>query len=255
MKLQDLQSEFQKIILDAECDGADWVAESAQDMSSLERMAIYHNAYRVRLVDVLLDTFEHTAIYLGDDWFRQLASAYVQSQHSTHTNIGFYGREFPIFLADELKDDGEISELALMDWTLRRAFDGSDSSVMRQEDLQMLADDDDPDISLQAVPTLSIIKQRFNTLDIWQAINNDVRPAEARTLDKPLKLLVWRKGHSPYFRSLTELESAALDCLRSTCSLNEVGSVLEKEFPDEDVATEFGIMLQRWLQDELIRGH
>ena len=254
MKLQDLQTDFQKIILDAKCVGATWVDESAQDLSSCTRLGIYHNAYRVRLVDVLMDTFEHTAIYLGDNWFHQLASDYVQTHHSTHKNIGLYGQAFPDFLAEELADDKEVSELAKMDWMLRRAFDGSDSPVMTQNGLQHLASGENVNVCLQAVPTLSIITQTFNTLDIWHAINTDEHPPEVEKLKVPLDVLIWRKGHSPHFRSLTKLESTALSCISSACSLDEIGTTLEKDFPDHDIATEFGGMLQRWLKDEIIKG-
>jgi len=254
MNLQDLQTEFQSIMLDAECVGADWVDDSAQDLSSRARMGIYHNAYRVRLVDVLLDTFEHTSKYLGDDWFRQLASDYVQSHNSTHTNIGLYGREFPDFLADQLAGDREVSELALMDWTLRRAFDGSDASVMTQDDLQRLAGSDSTDLRLWPVPTLTIITQHFNTLDIWHAINSDEHPPEVEPLQEPLDILIWRKGHSPHFRSLSKIESLALACVCSGATLDDIGACLEKDFPDNDIATEFGLMLHRWLDDRVIKG-
>ena len=252
MNLGELQTSFQKVLLDAQCIGADWVKGSARNLTSRDRLNIYHNAYRVRLIDVLLDTFEHTAIYLGDDWFHQLASDYVQSHHSTHTNIGLYGKEFPDFLAEQLAEDLEVSELALMDWKLRRAFDGPDSSVMTQEDLQRLASEGNINFRLQAVATLSITTQHFNTLDIWQAINNDEHPPVVRRLDEPVDILIWRKGHSPHFRSIAKIESAAIACMSSKDSLDAIGVALEKDFPEADVTTEFGIMLHRWLDDEIL---
>ena len=252
MNLGELQTSFQKVLLDAQCIGADWVKGSARNLTSRDRLYIYHNAYRVRLIDVLLDTFEHTAIYLGDDWFHQLASDYVQSHHSTHTNIGLYGKEFPDFLAEQLADDLEVSELALMDWKLRRAFDGPDSTVMTQEDLQRLASEGNINFRLQAVATLSITTQHFNTLDIWQAINNDEHPPVVRRLDEPVDILIWRKGHSPHFRSIAKIESAAIACMSSKDSLDAIGVALGKDFPEADVTTDFGIMLHRWLDDEIL---
>jgi len=252
MNLRELQIYFQHTLLDAKCSGADWVRESARGLSSRDRLAIYHNAYRIRLKDVLLDTFEHTAVYLGDDWFDKLAAAYVQSRHSTYTNIGLYGREFPHFLAEQLGDDNEVAELALMDWKLRRAFDGADSTVMIHDDLQHLATAESGSIRLQPVPTLSISTQHFNTLDIWHAINQDQQPPVVERLAQPIDILIWRKGHSPHFRSLAKIESAAVACVCSGDTLEDIGPVLEKEFPDVDVATEFGIMLHRWLDDEII---
>lgn len=252
MNLQELQTEFQDIVLNAECVGANWVSQSAHSLSSQDRLAIYHNAYRVRLIDVLLDTFEHTAIYLGDDWFRQLASDYVQSHPSTHNNIGVYGREFPQFLAEQLVGDEEVSELALMDWRLRRAFDGADSTVMTHDNLTRLAAGKSDSIRLQPVPTLSVNTQHFNTLDIWHAINRDEHPPVVERLHQPVDVLIWRKGHSPHFRSLSKIESSAIACVCSGFELDAIGMALEKEFPDADVATEFGVLLNRWLDDQLL---
>ena len=252
MNLQELQTQFQDIVLNAECVGADWVSQSAQGLSSQDRLAIYHNAYRVRLIDVLLDTFEHTATYLGNDWFHQLASVYVQSHHSTHNNIGLYGRAFPRFLAEQLAGDEEVSELAVMDWKLRRAFDGTDSTVMTHDDLEQLAAGRSGPICLQPVPTLSVSTQHFNTLDIWHAINQDERPPVVQHLHQPVDVLIWRKGHSPHFRSLSKIESSAIACVCSGFTLDAIGAALEEEFPDADIATEFGITLRRWLDDQLL---
>ena len=110
MNLQDLQNDFQQKVLDADCTGASWIKESPHGLSSKDRLAIYHNAYRVRLIDVLLDTFEHTAIYLGDEWFRQLAAAYMQSHHSTHNNIASRRNNTPIqFAAANSKGQARVS--------------------------------------------------------------------------------------------------------------------------------------------------
>jgi len=251
MNLAELQSDFQRALFDTECKGADWISESARGLSARDRLDVYYNAYRLRLIDVLMDTFEHTAVYLGDDWFNQLATDFVQSHHSTYKNIGLYGKEFPGFLAERLPEDMEVSELALMDWKLRRAFDGADSTVMTQDDLQQLASEG-TSIRLHAVPTLTTCMQQFNTLDIWHAINQEETPPTVEQLPEAIELLIWRKGHSPHFRSLSKIESAAIACVRSGESLDAIGAALEKDFPDADVANEFGIMLHRWLDDEII---
>jgi len=251
MNLRELQIDFQRALFDTECKGADWISESARGLSARNRLDIYYNGYRLRLIDVLLDTFEHSAIYLGDDWFNKLAANYVQSHHSTYTNIGLYGKEFPNFLSEQLPNDGEVTELALMDWKLRRAFDGADSSVMTQDDLQQLANEG-TSIRLQPVPTLTTCTQHFNTLDIWHAINQDQTPPVVEQLMQPIDILIWRKGHSPHFRSLSKIESAAIARVCSTDTLEALGEALEQDFPDVDVATEFGGMLHRWLDDEII---
>ncbi len=66
------QDEFFACLLD---DGAPlppgWDARSAAGM------AVYRNAYRTRLIDVLRNTFERTARLVGDDAFSQAAAHHL----------------------------------------------------------------------------------------------------------------------------------------------------------------------------------
>ena len=252
MNLNTLQTEFQEILLSAKCSGADWMADSKITLSPQQRMGIYHNAYRVRLVEVLLDNFEHTGMYLGEEWFYKLANAYVQSHASTHHNIANYGQKFPAFLAKQLPKDLEISELALMDWKLRRAFDGSNSNTLDNNDLQQRVETYGADTCLSPVPTLSVITHRYNTLDIWVAINNEETPPIVEKFKTPIDILIWRKGHSPHFRSLTPMESTAVSYLISGKTLDQIGASLTTEFPQANVIHEFGIILQRWITDKVL---
>ena len=252
MNLRQLQTSFQKVILSQDCTEVDWVKTSSRTLSSSDRLNVYHNAYRFRLTDVLFDTFEHTAIYLGSDWFNQLALSYIQSHHSNSPNIGQYGKEFPDFLAQQLANDFEVSELALMDWKLRRAFDGCDSSVMTPDNLSQLATENSRSIAFEFVPTLSVTRQYYSTLDIWHAIDEDQAPPTVKRLDQPVDLLIWRKGDSPHFRSLAPIEASAISAACSGGSLDAIGTKLGEDFPEVDVATEFGVMLSRWLEDQII---
>lgn len=253
MNLQDIQSDFQRIVLEKECADATWVNDAASNLSTQDRLRIYHNAYRVRLVEAMADTFERTQMYLGDEWFDRLAAAYVQSHPSRFNNIGLYGGDFGAFLAKQLPDDTDVAELATMDWVLRRAFDGADCQVMTLEDLQQLAALSPDACRLQFVPTLTRVTHHFNTIDIWHAINSEQTPPAAERYPAAVDVLVWRKGHSPHFRSISPIESAAIDCVLEGQTLDHIGTRLQTQFPDADIASEFGVMIQRWIGDEMLR--
>ncbi|WP_421870315.1 DNA-binding domain-containing protein [Motiliproteus sp.] len=252
MNLTELQTDFQSILLDAECRNADWVAEPQQNLSSQQRLTIYHNAYRIRLIDTLYDTFEHTANYLGGEWFDKLAASYVQNFPSSHANLGQYGKDFSEHLAQQLPNDLEVAELAHMDWTLRRAFDGADATALTQQDLQQLVATGAEFSHFQPVPTLSLSTQQFNTLDIWHAINQEKAPPVAEQLTQPITILMWRKGHSPHFRSLSAIETTAINYLCQGLGLEAIGEALSQDYPKADIVTEFGNMIARWLDDELL---
>lgn len=253
MKLQALQEDFQALLLTEQCQGAAWVAASTGNLSSSERIGIYHNAYRVRLIEVLRENFEHTAVYLGDDWFYLLARSYVEQHPSDDHNISHYGARFADFLAGVLPNDRDVAELAEMDWRLRRAFDGSDSASMTLEDLQQLSAAGFASPPIAFVPTTSIVRHHYNTLDIWHAIDSDGEPPTSVELDQPVDILIWRKGHSPHFRSLSAQESFAIERLLNGDELDRMAQELASLFPDDNVALLIGQFLQRWIADETLR--
>lgn len=254
MNLLEMLSDFQKILLDPSCPEPAWARQHPVGPQARERMRIYHNAYRVRLVDVLRDTFEHTAVYLGNDWFDQQAQRYVERVQSIHSNIGQYGHQFADYLATEYPNDPDIAELANMDWTLRRAFDGPDSAVMTTADLQELSREGGDAARLTPVPTMRLVRQQYNTLAIWQAIDNDEHPPAARRLPIAVDILCWRREHAPHYRSVRPFEAQALTNLAAGQSLQAIGAALRATHPDADVATEFGTLLMQWLDEELLAG-
>jgi len=178
--------------------------------------------------------------------------SYVQNNGSVHNNISLYGANFANHLLEQLPEDKEVAELAHMDWTLRRAFDGKNSKVVTQEILQEALASESEELTLLPVPTLSVSKQEYNTLDIWHAINHEQVPPEAKLLDEPIHVLTWRKEYSPHFRSLSATEALAIERLRAGDSLDEIGEALTQGFPENDIATEFGLIIARWLEDELL---
>ena len=253
MKLAQLQDQFQSHLMEPECHEAAWVAPSVKDLSSSMRLGIYHNAYRVRLAETLLDTFEHTHDYITSELFDTLAYAYVEKYPSQHTNIGYYGQYFADYLKSELPAGcQEVPEIAEMDWSLRRAFDGANADVLTKHKLEQLITNGGEFTDLTLVPTLTLITQKFNSLDIWNAVNQEQDIPPIVEFETPLIVMIWRKEHSPHFRSLSPLEATAIQQLQSNSTIETLCEVLANEFPEIDIATEFGSMLARWLDDHIL---
>jgi len=255
MKLEELQNQFQSQLLAQNCKDADWIAASSRGLSSEFRVSIYHNAYRVRLAETLLDTFEHTANYITVELFETLAYAYIEKHPSTNTNIGMYGQHFPDYLKQELPSCQEVFEIAMMDWLLRRAFDGPDSLALTKHRLESIVASG-ADISLlKLVPTVCLYSQQWNSLDIWHAANHDITTPVAITLPEPITVMIWRKETSPHFRSLSSIETKAVELLQSGQSIESLCEILNKQFPGLDIATEFGKLLVRWLDDQILSSN
>lgn len=217
-----------------------------------KRLGIYHNAYRVRLIDTLRDTYEKSWHYLGDELFGQCASAYVETHPSSHRSLRDYGAEMPGWLAVLFPGDLDIAELALMDWQLRQAFDGPDAAALPLEALAGLAADDWETLGFRFVPTLVLSPLGFNTPAIWGAFDQGQPPPVAQPLPAPAWLCVWRRGWQPHFRTLDESEFTALSALCKGARFAEVCQTLSETCAD--AATLSAHYLRTWLTEGLVVG-
>ena len=252
MKLQALQQQFQQHLLGAGSDIA--AAVKPGGIGVARRLAVYHHAYRMRLVDTLRDSYGHTLLYLGDEVFNQAALAYVESHPSSHASLRWYGESFAQALGCRFEEAGEVAELAALDWALRHAFDGTDAPPLTLTDLAALPPEAWGQIGFVLHPTYARLRLLHNTLALWQALDDDQPPPAAAALAEPGELLIWRRGHQPHFRSLQALEATALDCLHQGQSFAATCEHLSVHFEHQNMAAETGALLRRWIDEELLSG-
>ncbi len=216
------------------------------------RLHIYHNAYRARLLENLQDAYEKTWAYLGDETFESSALAYIEEHPPNHRNLRWHGATFPQWLAEQFPQDQDIAELAHIDWQLRKAFDGLNAMPLQPADLAGLAAEDWATVGFEFVPTLFMMPMRFNSVNIWHALDQEQAPPAAEPVATPTWLLIWRKGWQPHFRTLQAAEHAALQQLQAGASFAQVCTDLGEQFSDEEAASVAAEGLRTWLQDELI---
>lgn len=223
-------------------------------ISPARRLAIYHHAYRARLVQALRDSYGHTLSYLGDDWFDTEARGYLVAHPSDHANLRWFGAHLAHWLRQRHPKDGEIAELAQLDWTLRLAFDGPDATALALHDLAQVPPDAWACIGFVFHPTLQRLRLQHNTLALWQALDQDDTPPAGVRLDETLQVVVWRQGLSPHFRSVDAFEAAALQGLQAGAGFAATCETLAARFVGHDVASAAGGLLRRWVEEGWLVG-
>lgn len=216
------------------------------------RLHIYHHAYRGRLVETLQDAFEKTWAYLGHDAFESVALAFIEKTPPHHRNLRWYGETFPQWLVTWFPNDGDIAELAVMDWQLRHAFDAPDAPPLRAAHLASLSVADWDKAGFCFTPSLCMTPVRYNTVSIWRALDREEAPPLAESLAEASWVLIWRKGWQPHFRTIPGIEFDALSFLIEGDSFAQMASRLNQLLPEPDTATLAAQMLSTWIRDELI---
>ncbi len=218
------------------------------------RLHIYHNAYRVRLQENLQDAFEKTWAYLGDETFAAATLAFLEENPPRHRNLRWHGADFPQWLANRFPEDLDIAELATIDWQLRHAFDGANADPLAPAKLAGLTAEQWETVGFRFAPTLFLAPLRYNTVNIWHALDQEQSPPVAERLPEPTWLLIWRKGWQPHFRTIHAIEQAALSQLHAGASFAQVCAALNEHYSDQLTTQVVGASLRTWLQDELIVG-
>lgn len=222
------------------------------------RLQIYHRAYRARLQDTLADTFGHTAAYLGEARFAELAQAYIADHPSRWRSLRWYGADFPDWLAQHQPQRGELAELARLDQALRHCFDSADAPVLTAADLAALPPAAWATLGWRLQPGTALLHMHCNALSIWQALDADSQPPPPMPLPAPGLLLVWRRDLQPHFRSVDPLEALALqrtlvgDSFADTCAA--LIAAHRPGDPQPDATASAGTLLRRWLDDGLLAG-
>jgi len=251
--LEQLQAQFAAGILGGER-GILAALRPGAGLDAGERLGVYREAYRARLVDALADSFGHTLRYLGEDAFRALALAYVETHVPAASSIRWYGATLPAWLRRACGDDGALAELAGLDWALRAAFDSLDAEPLGAEALTTLSAADWDRVGFRLHPSLRLLALRWNAVARWQALDRESAPPGAALLAQPCVVAVWRKGLDPHFRTLDPGEDRALRALRRGARFAALCARLAQSAAPEDAALRAAHWLRRWFEEGLLVG-
>src|SRR6266404_6595225 len=218
---------------------------------SLPRLAVYHHAYRAQLLACLRDTYERVWAWLGDSSFEAAASSHIESTPPHSWTLSDYGNDFDRTLRGLYPDDREVAELAWLDWSLRRAFDGPDATPIGAD---AFAEVDWNTVILRVAPTLRVSSIATNCAALWTAIAEGRSPPAAARLHAPMALRVWRKEFSPHFRAVDSIEQHALLMASDGASFAAICSAIAAAMEPSQAPEIAGALLASWLQDGLILG-
>jgi len=220
------------------------------ELSAMQRLHIYHNAYRMRLLEVLQDHFAQTHAYMGDDFFESEALAYVEAHPPSTDNLRHYGQPWPQWLAERYPQDLDMAELSRLEWALRDAFDAANTPVATPESLSMLAPEAWAHLGFQLAAGAQILSFSHAVLPLWQALAAEQTPEPVAAHQHDV--LIWRRDGQPHFKSLGAEEATALRALLDGHSFEHAcQQALQLKSPDE-ASRLAGQWLQNWMADALL---
>lgn len=223
---------------------------AAGDARRAAGMAVYRNAYRARLMDVLRETYERTARLVGEDAFRQAAAHHLITHPPGSWTIDLAGDGFAGTCAELFARDPDVGEIAWLEWAMHRAFTAADGTPWTAAEWAAATVDFDAGqwdaMRIELMPGTAMRPVTFDVLRLWEMLaDGGIEPAPVKLKD-PAWLLVWREGERSVFGLIPPAEGQALSALQNGATFGELCADLSARHEPTEAAAAAAMVL-RWL--------
>ena len=216
------------------------------------RLAVYSNAYRIRLADALGANMPHLRELLGDEEFSAVAARYIDEHPSQFASIRWFGDCLAQELARSHADQPWFAELARWEWALAASFDSQDAPTVGIESLAAVAPDAWGELRLEFHPSVQQLELASNAQALFKAMSDEQPAPEPALLERPQPWLLWRQDLKTQYRSLDAAETAALAVVRSGGTFGEMCEALCEWHDADEVPLVAAGMLKRWIVETLL---
>jgi len=253
MNLAETQELFFKLVTGQEhsAQGVSYAPFSGSaELPADQRVEIYANMYRWRLVDAILADFPKLARLLDGD-FLPLCSEYLRHHPSENPDIGKIGRCLPQFLrhrqAGLLRPD--LGDLAALEWARCEVFSETDALAIDRSRLTSISPQAFVSLRLSFVPALRVLGFEHDVARLWTALEEE-QPA-VPPCKEPISMAIWRQDFTVFHATLKSDEAPALRAAIAGETMEQVcGFFAHRESP---VEAAFAV-ISSWFSDGWVRG-
>lgn len=252
--LSDLQRAFQDYLLER----SDSFAASVRDTRKADRqtlLGVYRDAYALRLIEVLTNDFPGLVAMAGPADFDHLARAYIAARPSRHPSVRWFGAHLPDFMASTAPYSGSLAavEMARFEWTLGEAFDSSDATPIRADDLMTLPAEAWEELRFTPLPSLRRLTLAFDVPQAWQR-REEVEPGdlEVQAAAQPTDWAIWRPERTSHFRSLEPDEAAMLQAMIDGKAFPDLCESLVALVGEDAAPAQAAGRLRSWVEEGMI---
>ncbi len=251
--LRELQEQLQSHLLHGDTRIVRRIVDTPR-VNVRTRLAIYSDAYRLRLLESLRVDFPALHTLAGDAEFERIGRAYIDAHPSGHFSIRYFGQQLAVFLRrdDRWQALPVFAEMAAFEWALGLSFDAFDSPLIGVEDMGAIPPEAWAHMRLGLHPSLQRLDLVWNAPGLWKAIDEEQPPQPPVAADYPLAWIIWRRDLRSFFRSTPVDEAWAIDVLRQGHSFAAMCEGLCEWIDETRVAAQAALYLRRWVQDGLV---
>lgn len=230
------------------------------NLTSIERLAVYGNAYYARLLECLREEFPALLYAVGDNAFDALAFAYLQACPSRSYTLATLGARFPEHLARTRppKEDSNSAtdwpkfmiDLATLERTYSEVFDGpgfEGLKLIEAADLTTIPPDQWAEVQLVTVECLRLVAFDFPVHEYASAVKRNEKPEIPDP--RATFLAISRRDYIVRRWELDPLEFQLMELLQHRATVGDaIGTVVAGSGGNEQLPDDFEDQLRRWFE-------
>lgn len=263
MTLAEMQSSFIAHLLDEEAPCPHGLGTPHQ-----AGFAVYRGNYRAAVVESLQETYAKTCQWTGEEAFRAAAIHHVKSHPSASWTIDHAGAGFDATCAQLFTREGEVAELAWLEWAMLEAFGAPDTPALSpaqfaaqtaaMSEAELIA------MKIRFTPDFAWRMAQHNLTLMWRWLEEhagshprgSLKPSP--TLSQPRGVLVWREGERPTFKLVERAQIDAIEALAEGATFGETCTALHSTSAVDGAQhkgiEQGGAMLGQWVKEGLVAG-
>jgi hypothetical protein len=220
-QLARLQQDFHAYLLDPENNtGIVSAIVSTENVSAQTRLAIYSNAYRLRLLGLLAMDYPLSQRLIGETAFEQFAREYIDQCAPDHYSPIYFSRHFSRFLTEHHQDKTLYAEFVALEWGLLDALLAQEGGHLAVTDLAKIPPENWAALQFTLHPSFTIKGMRTHAATLYRAM---IKEPEMKEDGLPESMIsgatstvwaVWRFERQPYFQSLTPEQAWMLAAIK-----------------------------------------
>jgi hypothetical protein len=253
MQLQDLQSLFQRCVLEGGA-GIEAELKDSEGEDFPARLGTYTEGYRIRLLEALETSYPAVKAALGEAEFERTMREFIEAVPSKHYSIRYYGEtlgEFIIATRNETYAE-VLQELARWEWVLAEVFDAPDDTPVGSERLTAIAPESWPLVAFVLRASVRTVAIGSNAVQWWRWAREGGDKPSAFESAPAASWRLWRQGVRTLFRSMDAAESAALAVASAGGTFGEICEAIAREVGAADAPLRAASILNGWFSDEII---
>lgn len=253
MKIEAIQHQFQTYLKNEALEIENEIVEDAK-LTVQERLAIYFNAYRWRLYEILESDYPKLLVLMGQESFDSLSKEYLDLNPSHYFSVRYFGQNLSTFLQNTkpYSDYPYLQEMAQFEWAMSNTLDAKDATLLTIDTMKSLPLDRFAELQIRLHPSVQLLYFTWDTPELWQAIDENTEERSPKRLLSPAPWLIFRSELSCAFRSMNQDEAFALQTIQSSKCIETLCEALCERMPEENVPMFTLQCLEQWLRDGIV---